>query len=258
MWATEKKTFRRRRIVILNIVSLTDIGLIRSSNQDSFKTYFMSSDIVWAVVCDGMGGANGGSIASELAVNIISESIKLNYNENMTDEETKNILISAAYQANNIIYEKALTDASLMGMGTTVVAAIVKPNKIHLINAGDSRAYLITNTEVTQITKDHSIVQDMLDHGEITSNEAKNHPRKNIITRALGADKFIDVDYFEVTFDEDNTLLMCTDGFSNYMENDKIFTLAKNTNFEFLAREAVALAKGAGGSDNITVVAISR
>jgi len=244
----------------LNIVSLTDIGLIRSSNQDSFKTSSVSNDLAWAVVCDGMGGANGGSVASRLAVKIISESInsKFNSDNKMSDEEIKNVLISAAYQANSIIYDRALVDESLSGMGTTVVAAIVKPDKIYLINAGDSRAYLITKTEVTQITKDHSIVQDMLDCGEITSKEARNHPRKNIITRALGADKFIDVDYFEVTFDKENTLLMCTDGFSNYMENDKIFTLAKNTNFEFLAREAVTLAKGAGGSDNITVDPVSR
>ena len=242
----------------MNIVSLTDIGLVRNSNQDSFKTSSISDNVAWTVVCDGMGGANGGNIASKLAVDVISESIKSNYREGLSSSEVKNILVSSAYQANSTVYEKSLQDKSLSGMGTTVVAAIAEYDKIHLISAGDSRAYLITDVGVTQITRDHSIVQDMLDHGEITAKEAKNHPRKNIITRALGANEFIDVDYFEVSFEYGDTLLICTDGFSNYMEDDKIFALAKHTNFEFLARDAVTLAKGAGGSDNITVVAISR
>ena len=226
----------------MNIVSLTDIGLVRSSNQDNFKTSSISDNVAWAIVCDGMGGTNGGNIASKIAVDVISESIKSNYYENIDSDKIKDILVSAAYEANR----------------ATVVAAIIQGDIIHLVNVGDSRAYLITKTEVTQITKDHSIVQDMVDHGEITSKEAKNHPHKNIITRALGVDEFVDVDYYEVSFEKGNTLLMCTDGFSNYMENDKIFTLAKYTNFKFLAREAVTLAKGAGGNDNITVVAVSR
>ncbi len=242
----------------MNIVSLTDIGLVRSSNQDNFKTSSISDNVAWAIVCDGMGGTNGGNIASKIAVDVISESIKSNYYENIDSDKIKDILVSAAYEANRAIYDKALNNKNLIGMGTTVVAAIIQGDIIHLVNVGDSRAYLITKTEVTQITKDHSIVQDMVDHGEITSKEAKNHPHKNIITRALGVDEFVDVDYYEVSFEKGNTLLMCTDGFSNYMENDKIFTLAKYTNFKFLAREAVTLAKGAGGNDNITVVAVSR
>ena len=242
----------------MNIVSLTDIGLVRSSNQDNFKTSSISDNVAWAIVCDGMGGTNGGNIASKIAVDVISESIKSNYYENIDSDKIKDILVSAAYEANRAIYDKALNNKNLIGMGTTVVAAIIQGDSIHLVNVGDSRAYLITKTEVTQITKDHSIVQDMVDHGEITSKEAKNHPHKNIITRALGVDEFVDVDCYEVSFEKGNTLLMCTDGFSNYMENDKIFTLAKYTNFKFLAREAVTLAKGAGGNDNITVVAISR
>ena len=242
----------------MNIVSLTDIGLVRSSNQDNFKTSLISDNVAWAIVCDGMGGTNGGNIASKIAVDVISESIKSNYYENIDSDKIKDILVSAAYEANRAIYDKALNNKNLIGMGTTVVAAIIQGDIIHLVNVGDSRAYLITKTEVTQITKDHSIVQDMVDHGEITSKEAKNHPHKNIITRALGVDEFVDVDYYEVSFEKGNTLLMCTDGFSNYMENDKIFTLAKYTNFKFLAREAVTLAKGAGGNDNITVVAVSR
>ena len=242
----------------MNIVSLTDIGLVRSSNQDNFKTSSISDNVAWAIVCDGMGGTNGGNIASKIAVDVISESIKSNYYENIDSDKIKDILVSAAYEANRAIYDKALNNKNLIGMGTTVVAAIIQGDIIHLVNVGDSRAYLITKTEVTQITKDHSIVQDMVDHGEITSKEAKNHPHKNIITRALGVDEFVDVDYYEVSFEKGNTLFMCTDGFSNYMENDKIFTLAKYTNFKFLAREAVTLAKGAGGNDNITVVAVSR
>ena len=241
----------------MNIVSLTDIGLVRSSNQDNFKTSSISDSVAWAIVCDGMGGTNGGNIASKIAVDVISESIESNFN-NIDSDKIKDILVSAAYEANSVIYDKALSDENLTGMGTTLVAAIIQNNIIHLVNVGDSRAYLITKTEVTQITKDHSIVQDMVDHGEITLKEARNHPHKNIITRALGVDKFVDVDYYEVSFEKGNTLLMCTDGFSNYMENDKIFTLAKYTDFKFLAREAIALAKGAGGNDNITVVAISR
>lgn len=242
----------------MKIVSLTDIGLVRKSNEDSYKVGSLSKNVAWAIVCDGMGGANGGNVASHMAVDVLTKGLDFSYCEDMSDEAIKNMLISAAYNSNSILYETASRNDFLKGMGTTLILALVVNDVIHLVSAGDSRAYLITKTEVTQITRDHSIVQDMVERGEITKDEAQNHPQKNIITRALGVDQFINVDYYEITFDPDNILFICTDGFSNYVSNEKLFEISHSVKFDCLAKECVNFAKQCGGGDNITVVAISK
>ena len=129
---------------------------------------------------------------------------------------------------------------------------------IHLVNVGDSRAYLLTRENVTQITRDHSIVQEMLESGEITEEQARNHPRKNIITRALGVDDTVVVDYFEIPFEEHAKLLLCSDGFSGSLTPERIYHFSRGLTAERITQRAIELAKEAGGNDNITVITISR
>ena len=211
----------------------TDIGLVRKTNQDAYNAGSLSENAVWAVVCDGMGGANGGNIAKEL-------------------------LASALEDANERVYEKAKQDPALEGMGTTAVLTLIQNNVIHLVNVGDSRAYLLTRENVTQITRDHSIVQEMLESGEITEEQARNHPRKNIITRALGVDDTVVVDYFEIPFEEHAKLLLCSDGFSGSLTPERIYHFSRGLTAERITQRAIELAKEAGGNDNITVITISR
>ena len=236
----------------------TDIGLVRKSNQDAYNAGSLSENAVWAVVCDGMGGANGGNIASETAIDVITKKILEGYQENMDSQAIKQLLVTALEEANEKVYEKARQDETLKGMGTTAVLALVQENTIHLVNVGDSRAYLLTREDVNQITRDHSIVQEMLESGEITEEQARNHPRKNIITRALGVDDTVVVDYFEIPFEEHAKLILCSDGFSGSLTPERIYHFSRGLTAERITKRAIELAKEAGGKDNITVVTISR
>lgn len=239
----------------LEIYGQTNIGLVRSSNQDFFMTGKFPDGDVWAVVCDGMGGASGGDIASKMAVELIAERITANYNHKMKPLSVSNLLESAINFANIKIFDLAREDESLMGMGTTVVAAIVREDEVFVSHAGDSRAYII-NDNVRQITVDHSIVQEMLDRGEITAEEAKNHPIKNYITRALGVTDRINVDFNSVDFKKDDILLLCTDGFSNCVEIQDIKTIFENID-SATTEKLINEANKNGGKDNITVVIAS-
>lgn len=236
----------------------TDIGLVRKTNQDAYNAGALSENAVWAVVCDGMGGANGGNIASETAIDAITKDVLEGYREGMDSQEIKELLASALEDANEKVYEKAKQDPALEGMGTTAVLTLIQNNVIHLVNVGDSRAYLLTRENVTQITRDHSIVQEMLESGEITEEQARNHPRKNIITRALGVDDTVVVDYFEIPFEEHAKLLLCSDGFSGSLMPERIYHFSRGLTAERITQRAIELAKEAGGNDNITVITISR
>ena len=206
----------------MKIVAKTDKGLVRENNQDAYAVGELPGEVAWAVVCDGMGGAAGGNIASALAVKVISDKITSSYNEKMRDSSIKNLLDSAITAANIEVYDMAYSRPDLKGMGTTVVAVVVRDNVAHIAHAGDSRAYIVNKDGVEQITVDHSLVQNLVDRGEITKEEAEHHPNKNVITRALGVDKRIDVDFSEVDLQENETLILCTDGLSNCVNNAEI------------------------------------
>lgn len=242
----------------MKVVGKTDVGLVRSSNQDAFYAVALSEHAAWAVVCDGMGGANGGNIASKTAVEEIKEQITASFQENMNPVSIKNLLTAAIYNANVTVFDYAAAHAELSGMGTTIVLAIIDNGVLHIAHAGDSRAYLITAGSITQITTDHSVVQKMVESGEITEEQAKSHPRKNIITRALGVASYIDVDYSQMPFQEDDILLLCTDGLSNCVEPETIRQLATELTIDCMADKLISLAKEAGGRDNITVVIIGK
>lgn len=242
----------------MRIVAKTDKGYVRDSNQDAYAVGEFSDEVVWAVVCDGMGGAAGGNIASALAVKVISDKINASYREKMRDSSIKNMLDSALTAANIEVYDFAEAQPDLKGMGTTVVCAIVRDNQAYIAHAGDSRAYVINHDTVNQITTDHSMVQDLLLRGKITAEEAEHHPNKNIITRAVGVDKSIKIDFEQIDLEDDDTLLLCTDGLSNYVKNEEILELMSDKKHYAFADRLVQKANDNGGGDNITVVIISK
>lgn len=241
----------------MQIVAKTDKGLVRENNQDAYAVGELPNEVAWAVVCDGMGGAAGGNIASALAVKVISDKINASYNENMKSVSIKNLLYSAITAANIEVYDMARSRYDLNGMGTTVVAVIVRDSVAHIAHAGDSRAYVVKEQGVEQVTVDHSLVQDLVDRGEITKEEAEHHPNKNVITRALGVDDNIDIDYSEVELVDKETLILCTDGLSNYVTNDEMVVDIKDGQYYAFADRLVKRANKNGGGDNITVVAIT-
>ena len=242
----------------MRIVAKTDKGHVRNSNQDAYAVGEFSDEVVWAVVCDGMGGANGGNIASALAVKVISDRINVSYREQMRDSSIINMLDSALNAANVEVFDLAQSKTELNGMGTTVVCAIVKNGQVFIAHVGDSRAYILKNGNITQLTTDHSMVQDLRDRGKITSEQALHHPNKNIITRAVGVDKNIDIDFDETELDDESTLLLCTDGLSNYVSNDEILELTSDGKHYAFADRLVNKANENGGGDNITAVVISK
>lgn len=240
----------------MKIYMKTDIGLVRHSNQDAVKAGVLSGNTAWAVVCDGMGGANGGNIASALAVDKISEQILSSGSEHISDQSIKNLMISAIFNANVAIYDRAQEEEQLKGMGTTVVAAIVSRGIAHIAHAGDSRAYMIEPDGIRQITTDHSMVQELINSGDLTTQQARRHPQKNIITRALGVESGIEIDYCECKFTKDDILLLCTDGLTNYVDEEQMERLVRELDTRLLPERLVELAKAGGGGDNVTVAVI--
>lgn len=240
----------------MQIFSKTDIGMVRSSNQDAYFTGELSDGAVFAVVCDGMGGANAGNVASESAVKIISEYLLKSYRTNMDFNDIEKMLNNAISSANIEIYDMSLKSPELSGMGTTAVVALIRENNAVIAHVGDSRAYHIGD-DIKQLTRDHSVVQTLLEKGELTPNEAKIHPRKNVITRALGAEENIvsDSDIIDVRVGE--SLLLCTDGLSNFIEASEILNIFKNENIEDVAEILVDTANKNGGGDNIAVVTVT-
>lgn len=241
----------------MKIVARTDKGVVRDNNQDSYTTIELDGGAVLAVVCDGMGGAAEGALASSEAVRIIRESIAERFLCGMSDISIKTLLVSAIENANKHIYSLSQTDESYDGMGTTAVVALAANSFVYIAHAGDSRAYKITDGELLQLTRDHSVVQNMLENGEITPEEAAEHPSKHIITRALGVDDFIRVDFCQETFEDDEVLILCSDGLTNYSNPDDILRLTSDGCYYKYADRLVNLANQNGGGDNVTVVAVA-
>ncbi|MGN0531580.1 MAG: Stp1/IreP family PP2C-type Ser/Thr phosphatase [Eubacterium sp.] len=241
----------------MKIVAKTDKGMVRDSNQDAYAVGELPGDVAWAIVCDGMGGAAGGNIASTLAVKVISDKITSSYNSKMRDASIKNLLDSAITAANLEVYDMAYSRPELQGMGTTVVAVIVRDNIAYIAHVGDSRAYIATAESIEQVTVDHSLVQDLVNQGKITAIEAEHHPKKNVITRAVGVDKQVDVDFSEIDLSGDSTLILCTDGLSNYVTTKEMAEDINDGQYYAFADRLVKRANHNGGGDNITVVAMA-
>ncbi len=238
------------------VVGKTDIGMIRKQNQDSYQCGLLPDGAAWAVVCDGMGGEVGGEVASSLAVESITGSITRSYRGEMTANYIRTMLLSAISAANIRVYDKAKSDKTLSKMGTTVVTAVVKDTIAHIAYAGDSRVYRITGEKVEQLTRDHTMVQALVERGEITSDQAKNHPQKHVITRALGVEQGVDIDYLEAGSKPGDVLMICTDGLTNYVEAGEIAQIVRDYGKDECLDKLIDAANSRGGTDNITIVAI--
>ena len=236
----------------------TDTGNVRENNQDDFNCGVLGKDAVFAVVCDGMGGENGGHIASRTACDIVTDSLTAAYGSGFGDNSIRAILQTAVTAANVSVFDKSQRDMGLKGMGTTVVACIVSNGIAHIVHAGDSRAYHLTKSGITQMTKDHSVVQLLVDRGEITEDEARFHPKKHFITRALGVMSTIDLDYCEFPLQDGEAILICTDGLSNYFTSKQLYELITSAGYGKSVDKLITAAKKEGGADNITAVIISK
>ncbi len=239
----------------MTVISESNIGLSRKENQDRVCTAVINENTVLAVVCDGMGGQNAGSEASGKASQIIFDRITKVFRSDFDTKSIRNLLLSSVTTANSVIYDMAASSSEMIGMGTTCVIALVSDNILYAVNVGDSRLYVI-NHEIRQISKDHTIVMHMYEKGEITKEQLKNHPQRNYITKAVGVSNIIEPDYFEIELSENSSVLLCTDGLSNYCDEADIFQIAKKYEFDDVPKELISLALSNGGNDNITVAYI--
>lgn len=238
------------------IHSKIDKGVIRHSNQDAFIAGEITKNFTFAIVCDGMGGANAGNIASEIAVKTVSEYLYNSYRENMTTDDIEKIIKSAISSANIQIFERATNNEALKGMGTTIAIAVVKDNDVVIAHVGDSRIYLVSDT-LLQLTKDHSVVQSLIESGKISPKDASVHPRKNVITRALGVEEEVLSDTDFLTINSGQSLLLCSDGLTNFVDDNEILKIFSKNETDAVCEKLVNTANKNGGGDNITVVTLT-
>ena len=231
--------------------SITDIGQRRSSNQD----FVYASDqpvgnlANLLIVADGMGGHNAGDLASRYTV----ESM-VDYIENAKEKRPIPLISSAIHHANELVVEKAKSDRALEGMGTTVVAATIRDDYLYVANVGDSRLYLI-DQDIEQITRDHSLVEEMIRVGELQRKDARSHPDRNVITRAIGVRDPVRIDFFDVKLEAGDKVLLCSDGLTNMLEDEDILRIIKKSgSLKEAAQRLVTEANKNGGHDNISVV----
>ena len=235
---------------------ITDKGAVRTQNQDAYYLKSLGEDLVAVVVCDGMGGARAGNVASWLAVEACAE-----YLESLPAEELARAsgeqLKQAAELANEAIYHKAAHEPDFRGMGTTMVAAILSGEKAQILNIGDSRAYRINEEGISKVTRDHSLVEDLVCRGEITREEARLHPQKNLITRALGSEKAARTDLYELTLEPGEFLLLCTDGLSNVLtDQELLYEVLHGGEPEDCCQRLLKAAMSRGAPDNVTAALI--
>lgn len=238
----------------MNVWGITDIGAVRRQNQDAYRIELMEPDMAFLAVCDGMGGARAGNIASRLAVELFGDAVlegvqsgaPVPYGERM---------LAAVEAANTGVSQRANSDPACLGMGTTLVSALVVSGKAYIVNVGDSRAYAISQRGIWRVTRDHSVVEDLVMRGEITPEEARTHPQKNLITRALGVDARIQPDLFEVAVDPGMFLLLCSDGLSNIVtDQELLYEVLHGGPAEGCCQRLLDVALSRGAPDNVTAV----
>lgn len=240
---------------------LTDKGAVRTMNQDAFFAGPVGTlnglETILCLVCDGMGGAKAGDLASATAREQFVGSVKADIAAG--NGNFRVIMADAADKANRAIMEMAESNPDYHGMGTTLVAAMLCGDKTTVVNVGDSRCYIIKNNEIKQITKDHSLVEDMIDKGELSREQAWKHPRKNLITRAVGTELRVHCDTFEVELDKGDYLLLCSDGLSNIVNSQEmLFEVLYGDSSDTAAGRMMDIALGRNASDNVTVVLLSK
>lgn len=242
----------------MKIFGDTCVGRVRENNQDSYRIVRITDAQFLCVVCDGMGGAAGGSTASALACETAVDAVKAGINAGCDAGEYEALLGSAVEKANSAVYEKSRKNKELEGMGTTLCAVLTDGKRISAVSVGDSRIYMFDKGKCIQLSHDHSYVQTLVDSGAITKEEAMSHPNKNIITHAVGTTDTIEWDTFSMDFTAD-AVLVCSDGLTNYVKDDELNEMFLQYNkTEELVRAYIQRANDAGGGDNITALVVNR
>ena len=236
---------------------LSDVGCVRKQNQDAYKIAQLDRNTLLCVVCDGMGGAKSGNIASSLAVDVFVEEIQRCWVPRMSTDKIDMALRGAVKLANFTVYDQARQFEEFDGMGTTLVAALVMPTLAILVNVGDSRAYGIDDDGIRQLTRDHSLVQMMVDRGDLTPEQAKSYPGKNFITRAVGTETTVMSDLYHVEIKKGQFLLLCSDGLSNILDDQEIlFEVVHGVNKRRCCKRLLDIVKSRGAPDNVTSVLV--
>ena len=244
----------------------TDVGKKRSVNQDNFIIKKYSDDVLVAIVCDGMGGANGGNIASAVAADAFLKKMDAAQEKypsffGMSGDEICAALKEAAGDANRAVYLCGKADSSLSGMGTTLVACVVSGENLYVVNVGDSRLYKLSCDGIKQLSHDHSYVQYLVDVGKMTKDEARHSTNKNLITRAVGTEAEVEADIFTSKTAPGDFIVMCSDGLTNHVNDEEISNTVKPVcsadSLELAAESLIWLANSRGGLDNITAVILS-
>ena len=237
---------------------LTDVGCIRTQNQDAYLIEQLDKNTLLCVVCDGMGGAKSGNIASSLASDVFVQQVKQTWSPDMTQDSIDKMLRNAIKMANFTVYDQSRQFEEFTGMGTTLVAVLIHGKRATFANVGDSRAYLIDPVGIRQITVDHSVVQLMVSRGELTPEQAKTYPGKSLITRAIGTESMVMCDIFHKKVTRGDYLLLCSDGLSNLMDDQEIlFEVAHGQDKEKCCQRLLDIAKKRGAPDNVTSVLVS-
>lgn len=237
----------------------SDVGCVRELNEDCFCLNIFDADKNegFFILADGMGGHNAGEVASQTVVKYIADKLMRLKEDDIPEKEIPSFISHAIEEANDHVYKMALENDDQSGMGTTAVVAVVKGDKIFIANVGDSRAYSIKENDISRITIDHSVVEELVLSGMITEEEARNHPQKNIITRAVGTDKEVDVDLFEKESEKETVLMLCSDGLCSMLDDKEILEIVTQySNCEEAVQMLINRAKQNGGLDNITVIFI--
>lgn len=236
---------------------LTDPGCVRPQNQDAYRIKQYSEDCFLCVVCDGMGGAKSGNIASALALDVFVGEVDRHHRPGMTSQEMEDCLLGAVQLANSTVYDQSRQFVDFSGMGTTLVAVYL--NGVHAVvaNVGDSRCYLLNRSGVRCVTTDHSLVQFMVQRGDLTQEQAKSFPGKNFITRAIGTEPDVRCDLFPLLLQNGDSLLLCSDGLSNLLDDQEIlFEVVHGVNKELCCQRLLGIAKERGAPDNVTSILV--
>ncbi len=236
---------------------LTDPGCVRSQNQDTFQMEELSKNSLLCVICDGMGGAKSGNVASQLAADVFAQEVKRSYKSDMDQDALDRMLQSAVKLANFTVYDQARQFEEFSGMGTTLVAVLVNGKNATFVNVGDSRGYHVDRDGVRQITVDHSLVQLMVDKGELTPEQAKTYPGKNLITRAIGTESQVSCDIFHKKLERGDCLLLCSDGLSNLIDEQEIlFEVVHGVDKGKCCQRLLDIVKKRGAPDNVTSILV--
>ncbi len=236
----------------MRIIGKTDIGKNRAENQDNYRSGFLPASGAYGIVCDGMGGAQNGRLASTLASDCLEEKIADGLRKGTRPNDMEALMAEALAAANTEVFARSGYGERMMG--TTAVCAVVVQNHIYIAHVGDSRAYLFHGDTLDLLTRDHSMVQEMVDDGVITEEEASRHPEKNVITRALGVERDVQPSFTDLPLVPGAILLLCTDGLTNMVSEERIASLLSENDFYDTTSELVGEALAAGGTDNITVL----